>query len=94
MVSIMRTAILTKDQKDFHKFLENAGFSNFHLFPSKSDNLHLNIQFDKPAGLFNYKLRGVEAEYCGMHSNTYYYDLDQDIDSEVNELFGDDSDDY
>ena len=92
MVSIIRTTIYTDDLEDFRRFLENEGFSNFHLFPSKTNNLYLNIHFEKKASLFSYKLRDVEGEYKNLHSNTYYYDLDQSFDDEAEEFFGDDGD--
>lgn len=92
MVSTISTKILTKDQQEFYKFLEGAGFSDFHLFPIKEDSVYLNLQFDTDSSLFTYKLRGVEEKFRAMHSNTYYYDLDQDFDSEADEFFGNDSD--
>jgi len=92
MVSILRTSIFSEDELEFRSFLEGAGFSDFHLFPANGDNVYLNIQFEKEASLFTYKLRGVETKFRAMHSNTYYYDLDQDFDSEADEFFGNDSD--
>jgi len=90
--SIHRTSIFNDDEKDFRSFLEKEGFSSFDLFSSKGST-YLNIQFETDAGLFNYKLRGVENAYRATRSNKYYYDLDQDFDDEADEFFGNDSDD-
>ena len=92
MVSIFRTSIFSEDELEFRSFLEGAGFSDFHLFPANGDNVYLNIQFEKETSLFTYKLRGLESNFRALHSNTYYYDLDQDFDSEADEFFGNDSD--
>lgn len=92
MVSVIRTSIFVDDERDFRNFLESEGFNNFHLFPSSSSSVYLNIHFENNASLFTYKLRDVESEYKDMHSNTYYYDLDQSFDNEAAEFFGDDDD--
>lgn len=92
MASIVRTTIFTDEEKEFRMFLDNAGFSDFTLFPNKG-GIYLNIQFHKPAAIMNYTLRGVEADYKATHSNTYYYDLDQDWDDEANNFFGDEDND-
>ena len=90
MVSIIRTSIYADDMSDFRNFLESHGFTNFHLFPTNSDGLHLNIHFENNASLFRYKLRDIEGQYMDQHSNTYYYDLDQSFDDEAQEFFGND----
>ena len=92
MSSILRTSIFNDDEKDFRSFLEKEGFSGFDLF-SSNKKMYLNIQFETDAGLFNYKLRGVESAYRATRSNKYYYDLDQNFDDEADEFFGNDSDD-
>ena len=93
MVSVISTKIFSEDEQDFRKYLESEGFANFHLFPSNKNNVYLNLQFEQKASTFTFKLRGIEQNFRAMHSNTYYYDLDQDFDDEANELFGNDSDD-
>ena len=91
MTNIIRTKIYAEEEKEFRKFLEDAGFSNFDLFPNK-DKIYLNISFHAPATIMNYKLRGVENNYKASRSNTYYYDLDQDWDDEAGDFFGDEND--
>lgn len=88
MASIIRTTIFVNEEKEFRMFLSDVGFSDFTLFPNKG-KIYLNIQFHKSAAIMNYTLRGVEADYKSAHSNTYYYDLDQDWDDEAADLFGD-----
>lgn len=88
MGSIIRTTIFTDEEKEFRMFLNDEGFSDFTLF-SNNGGIYLNIQFHKPAAIMNYTLRGVEADYKSAHSNTYYYDLDQDWDEEAADFFGD-----
>jgi hypothetical protein len=92
MVSVIRTSIYVDDELDFRNFLKSEGFDEFHLFPSSSDSVYLNIHFENKTSLFTYKLRDVEGEYKDRHSNTYYYDLDQTFDNEATELFDDDND--
>lgn len=92
MVSILRTAIYTDDMSDFRNYLESHGFNNFHLFPASKDGLTLNIHFESETSMFRYKLRDIEGQYKDLHSNTYYYDLDQSFDDEATEFFGDDND--
>lgn len=94
MVSVIRTSIFTEDEKDYRLFLKQQGFSDFTLFPANGDKVYLNIQFEADTALFNYKLRGVEAKFRNMRSNTYYYDLDQDFDGEADDFFGDDDGNY
>ena len=89
MVSIIRTSIYADDMSDFSNFLESHGFSKFHLFPS-ADGLCLNIHFENDTSLFRYKLRDIEGQYKDLHSNTYYYDLDQSFDDEARDFFGND----
>lgn len=92
MVSVISTKIFTEDERDFRKYLESEGFANFHLFPSNGENVYLNLQFEQNASSFTFKLRGMEQNFRAMHSNTYYYDLDQNFDDEADEFFGNDSD--
>lgn len=92
MVSVIRTSIYVDDERDFRNFLESEGFSHFHLFRSSADSVYLNLHFENNASLFRYKLRDIESEYKDMHSNTYYYDLDQSFDDEAAEFFGDGDD--
>lgn len=91
MASIVRTTVYADEEKEFRMFLEDKGFSEITLFPNKG-GIYLNIQFHKPAAIMNYTLRGVESEYKSQHSNTYFYDLDQDWDDEADDFFGDDDD--
>lgn len=91
MTNIIRTKIYADEEKEFRLFLKGAGFNNFDLFPSK-DKIYLNICFQTPATIMNYRLRGVETEYKSSRSNTYYYDLDQDWDDEANDFFGSEND--
>lgn len=91
MASIIRTTIFIDEEKEFRMFLSNEGFSDFTLFPNKG-KIYLNIQFHKPAAIMNYTLRGVEENYKSAHSNTYYYDLDQNWDDEAADFFGDEDD--
>ena len=91
MVSIIRTTIYKDDAHDFENFLESHGFTKFHVFPTSQDSVYLNIHFENDASLFAYKLRDMEGAYKDLHSNTYYYDLDQDFDSEADEFFGNDN---
>jgi len=94
MVSIIRTSIYSDDMVDFRSFLEDHGFSEFHLFPANKEGMYLNIHFENKASLFTYKLRDMENEYKDLHSNTYYYDLDQSFDNEAADFFGDDDEYY
>lgn len=91
MKNIVRTTIFADEEKEFRLFLNDGGFSDFTLFPNKG-KIYLNIQFHRPAAIMNYTLRGVEAKYKSAHSNTYYYDLDQDWDEEAADLFGGEDD--
>lgn len=90
MVSIIRTSIFKDDANDFENFLKSHGFTKFHLFPTSSDSVYLNIHFEIDASLFTYKLRDMEGAYKDLHSNTYYYDLDHNFDDEADEFFGND----
>lgn len=90
MVSTILTSIFTEDELDFSKFLQERGFSDFYLFPSKIENVYLSIEFENEASLFRYKLRAIEEEYKGIRSNKYYYDLDEAFDTEAEEFFNDD----
>lgn len=91
MTNIVRTTIFTDEEKEFRTFLNNAGFSDFTLYSHKG-KIYLTIEFHQPAAIMNYTLRGVESNYKAAHSNTYYYDLDQDWDDEAADLFGDEDD--
>ena len=55
MTNIIRTTIYAEEEKEFRLFLENAGFSNFDLFPNK-DEIYLNIYASE---------RGVGNASCG-----------------------------
>jgi len=94
MVSIIRTSIYKDDAVEFQNFLESHGFSKFHLFQSSQESLYLNIHFENNASLFSYKLRDMENKYKDLHSNTYYYDLDESFDNEADEFFGKDDEHY
>lgn len=87
MARIIQTGIYTEEMKEFRDYLEAQGFTEFRLFPSKRDKLHLNIYFENPATIMNYVLRGVEADYKAARSNKYFYDLDQDWDEEAENFF-------
>ena len=90
MASIIRTKIFANELRDFRKFLNEAGFEDFHLTIA-SDETYLTIEFENPASVMNYKLRGIESNYKHYRSNVYYYDLDQSWDSEADDYFGDDN---
>jgi len=92
MASIVGTKIYSEERKEFKAYLIAAGFTGFALVKPRKD-LYLQVQFDAPESVFNYKLRGIEEAYKATRGNRYFSDLDQDWDDEAAEFFGENEDD-
>ena len=89
MASIVNTKIYSEERKEFHAYMIAVGFNDFTLVKPRKD-VYLQVEFETPESVFNYKLRGVEEAYKASRGNRYYSDLDQDWDDEAEEFFGDD----
>lgn len=92
MASIVSTKIYSEERKEFRAYLLAVGFTGFTLTKPKKD-LYLQVEFDAPESVFNYKLRGIEEAYKATRGHRYYSDLDQGWDDEAAEFFGENEDD-
>lgn len=92
MASIVQTKIYSEERTEFRAYLLAAGFNDFALVKPKKE-LYLQVEFDTPESVFNYKLRGIEEAYKASRGHRYYSDLDQPWDDEAAEFFGENEDD-
>ena len=92
MASIVQTEVYIEERKEFRAYLLAAGFKDVTLLKPKRE-MYLQLEFEAPESVFNYKLRGIEGAYKATRGNRYYSDLDQDWDDEAAEFFGEEDDD-
>ena len=92
MASIVQTKIYKEERSEFRAYLIATGFTGFALITPKKD-LFLQVEFEVPQSVFNYRLRGIEEAYKATRGHRYYSDLDQPWDDEAAEFFGENEDD-
>lgn len=85
--SVIETGIFARDAKDFAVFLHEAGYKKFALSIAGE---FLHLYFIDPKEELYYNLQDIESAYKKAHSNVYYYDLDDNIDNDIQDIFGED----